>query len=389
MDKTIGIIGGGQLGKMLLQYCSTLSIKTKIYDKSQDSICKNMCSTFHLGDFMDYDKIMEFGRECDIVTYELEHISVRALFDLEKEGITVYPRPHILETIQNKYTQKQFLEKNNIPTCEFSKFNSIEEIRKSIDNNSIKLPCIWKKTTGGYDGFGVSKITEKDDLNKLTDGECIIEEYVNIQKELSIVLARNPKGDIKTYRPIEMVFNYNSNQLVCAKSPAIISNDMEQNAIEIAKKIVNLFEYVGVMAVEMFQTNNGILVNEIAPRPHNSGHLTIECSAASQFEQHIRGILGLPLSKTGMDKLLSGSCLMYNIIGEEGYSGIADYNSTEIIDLFSSCYENLHIHIYGKKETKPNRKLGHITMSNSITCENTIKKIIKACKIKSIQNNQN
>lgn len=383
MDKTIGIIGGGQLGKMLLQYCSTLSIKTKIYDKSSDSICKNICSSFHIGDFMDYDKIMEFGRECDIVTYELEHICIQALFDLEKEGITVYPRPHVLETIQNKYTQKQFLENNNIPTCQFTIFNSIDEIKKSIDNNTIKLPCVWKKTTGGYDGFGVHKITEKNDLDGLADGECIIEEHVNIKKEISIVIARNAKGDIKSYRPIEMIFNYNTNQLVCAKSPAILSNNIEKKAIEIAKKIVILFEYVGVMAVEMFETENNILVNEIAPRPHNSGHLTIECCTASQFEQHIRGILGLSLSNTEMDKFLSGTCLMYNIIGDEGYSGIADYNSPEILELFSSYYDNLHIHIYGKKETKPNRKLGHITISNYIGCENTIKKVINACKIKS------
>jgi 5-(carboxyamino)imidazole ribonucleotide synthase len=381
MNKTVGIIGGGQLGKMLLQYSSRLSINTHVYDPSELSVCKNLCDNFSIGSFMDYNKIMEFGRKCDIVTYEIEHICVQALYDIEKEGIAVYPRPHVLETIQNKNTQKQFFRENSLPTCDFKKYNNIHTLKNDIIKGIIKLPVIWKKTTSGYDGFGVKKINTYEDINNLSDGECIVENCVEIKKELSIIVARNISGDIKIYNPLEMIFDENSNQLVSVFQPSQIPYDIENECINISKKVVSLFNYVGIIAIELFYTrDNCILINEIAPRPHNSGHLTIEnCCQTSQFEQHIRAILNMNLGETTFYK----HSTMINIVGHENSNGVANYNTPTIVDLFS--VEGLYVHIYGKKETRPNRKLGHITVvSSGKNYKNNIKKAIKSCKIYNI-----
>jgi 5-(carboxyamino)imidazole ribonucleotide synthase len=358
MDKVLGIIGGGQLGKMLLQYVSRLSLTTHVYDQSNESPCKNLCNSFSVGSFMDYDKILEFGRKCNIVTFEIEHVNVEALKQLEKENITVYPRASTLEIIQNKNTQKDFFVKNSIPTSKFSFYKNLNEVRKSIYNNTLQLPCVWKKTTMGYDGYGVKIIKNIYDLEdlSLSNDECIIEEYIKIDKEISVITARNPSKEIKSYSPVEMIFNQNSNQVEYVKQPVHFSNSEIEKINTIVNRISENLNHVGILAVELFISNYGdILVNELAPRPHNSGHLTLEsCCPTSQFEQHIRSILDLPLGNTDFTE----PAIMLNLVGEKNHQGIAKY--TNIEEIFK--LENTKLHIYGKKETRPNRKMGHITM---------------------------
>lgn len=353
MDKTIGIIGGGQLGKMLLQYCSTINLKTHVYDPNPNSPCKNLCTNLFTGGFMDRSKLIEFGRKCDIVTYELEHISVEALHQLEKEGIPVYPSSHTLGIIQNKWLQKQFLKDTLIPTCNYRVYKTLEHVRKDLVNHNIQAPCVWKRTTFGYDGFGVKIINNLFDLYELTDGECIIEDYVEIEKELSVIIARNPDKESISYPPVEMVFNNDTNQVEYVFQPANISTDVYDRAIEISKMVSDEIDHVGVLAVELFLTKNGeILVNELAPRPHNSGHLTIEgCCPTSQFEQHIRCVLNLPLGETEF----SEPAVMINIVGNEMY-----HVRRNIKELFK--WEKTYLHDYGKDDIKTNRKMGHVTI---------------------------
>jgi len=401
-NKTLGIIGGGQLGKMMLQYCSTIGIKTRVYDSSELSVCSDICSSLDIGDFHDYDKLMEFGRKCSIITFEIENICINALEDLEKEGIIVFPKPNILKIIQNKYSQKMFFQQNNIPTCNFKHYSSLCEIKKDILNKTLSLPFVWKKTKAGYDGFGVKIIKYIDELNEIdtiydsedssissdsSDSnsihtqECIIEEVVPIVKEISILIARNPQGQIMSYEPLEMVFNNNTNQLDHVFQPCVIPYKIQQKCKEMAKKIVTLFNYVGIMAVEFFYTYNGnVFVNELAPRPHNSGHLTIEsCCATSQFEQHIRAVLDMPLGET----IFYRPACMFNIVGHPEYMGIANYNTNNIKQLI--YMENTYIHIYGKLKTYPNRKLGHITiLGEGKPTKEMIQKINEKTKIKSL-----
>jgi len=356
MNKILGIIGGGQLGKMLLQYCSRISLTTHVYDPSEDSPCKHLCHSFSVGGFMDYDKIMEFGRKCDILTFEIEHVNVNALKQLEKEGIVIYPRPSTLEIIQNKNTQKRFFIKNSLPTSNFSFYKNLDEVKKEISNNVINLPCVWKKTTMGYDGYGVKIIKSESDLDLLSDGECIIEDYIKIQKELSVIVARNPSYQSKSYLPVEMIFNQDSNQVEYVIQPANISTNILKEVNRISSSISGHLNHVGLLAIELFVTDNDeVLINELAPRPHNSGHLTLEsCCPTSQFEQHIRSILDLPLGET----YFSDSAIMMNIVGPNDCKGIAKYLNVDKI--FES--KNTNLHIYGKKETRPNRKMGHITI---------------------------
>ena len=353
MDKTIGIIGGGQLGKMLLQYCSTINLTTHVYDPNPKSPCKNICTKFFNGRFMDCSKLIEFGRKCDILTYELEHINVEALQQLEKEGIPVYPCSKTLRIIQNKWRQKQFLKDTLIPTCDYRGYQKVEDIRKDIVDNIISLPCVWKKTTFGYDGFGVKVIRNLIDIDEIPECECIIEDYVEIEKELSVIVARNPDKETNCYPPVEMIFNNETNQLEYVFQPANISIDVYNTSMEISEMVSNEIDHVGVLAIELFLTKNGdILVNELAPRPHNSGHLTIEgCCPTSQFEQHIRCVLNLPLGKTEFIE----PAVMINIVGDE-----MTHVHNNINEVFK--WEKTYLHDYGKDLIKPNRKMGHVTI---------------------------
>ena len=353
-DKKLGIVGGGQLGKMLLSECAKMGIYTSVLDPNKNSPCKNLSNKFYCGDFNDHDTVYNFGKECDLITFEIEHINVDALESLEKIGKAVYPKSNTLRIIQDKNLQKSFFKKNNIPTSNFKYFNSLYDFKKSIEKNEIKFPCVWKKTKFGYDGFGVKILNSLEDIDKLPNSEMIIEDYILFEKEVSVIVARNVKGDIKCYRTVEMEFNNISNQVEYVISPANISDEIDKKAQKIAIKLSESLDCVGLLAVEMFLTGKEILVNEIAPRPHNSGHFSIEACESSQFQQHIRAIFNLDLGETNH----SGSAIMLNLVGDEGFTGKVCYENLDKV--FSGKSANLHI--YGKEETRPNRKMGHVTI---------------------------
>ena len=372
---TLGILGGGQLGKMLLQVTSRLSIKTNILDSNNDSPCKNLCNEFTIGNLMDFDSVYKFGKKCNLVTFEIEHINIEALEKLESEGVPVYPSPSTLKVIQDKSLQKQFFIENKIPTANFWHFKSLEDFLKSSSRKEITFPCVWKKTRFGYDGYGVEIIKSIDELLKLPDNEFIIEELVPFKKELATTIVRNKSGEIEMFPVVEMDFNKESNQVEYVICPAQIKKELIDLSKEIALKVSESFKHVGLLAIEMFLTeDNKILVNEVAPRPHNSAHYSIEACENSQFQQHINSILNLNLgnSKTNIN------AIMVNLVGEKGYQGPVFYEGIDSVLKF----ENVSIHIYGKSETKPNRKMGHATiidkdLKNGLNKARSVKNLIK------------
>ena len=370
-DFTLGILGGGQLGKMLLQVTSRLSIKTKVLDPSNDSPCKEICSEFTKGQLMDFDAVYNFGKNCDLVTYEIEHINVDALEKLEKEGVKVFPNSSTLRIIQDKSIQKQFFIDNNIPTAKFKYYNSLKDLKVE----KLKFPCVWKKTKFGYDGYGVKILKSKKDLNNLPETQFIIEEMIPFKKELATTVVRNQNGDIEIFPIVEMMFNEISNQVEFVVCPAQVRDELKAKAEKVALKVSKTFKQVGLLAVEMFITHdNTILVNEVAPRPHNSAHYSIEACINSQFDQHINAILNLPL---GCSKS-NNYAIMANLVGGIGYNGDVIYEGINE----AMNFDNVKIHIYGKKETKPNRKMGHITvidtdLKSGLQIAKTIKNLIQ------------
>ncbi len=351
----IGIIGGGQLGKMILSESNRMSLKTSVLDSNNNSPCKNLTNNFFVGDLNNYNDVLEFGKKCDIITFEIEHINVDALTELQKIGKKVYPKPETLSVIQDKSKQKKFYTENNLPTSEFKFYSNINELNNHVNDGKIDFPCVWKKTKFGYDGFGVKILKSKSDILDLPDCEMIIEDFVPFKKELAVIVARNLNGDIKTYETVEMEFNSDSNQVEFVISPSRISNELKLRAKEIAIETTKKIDNIGLLAVEMFLTENDeILINEVAPRPHNSGHFTIEACPTSQFEQHLRSILNLPLGNTAHENF----AIMLNLVGDNGFDGNVFYENLE------SAYNeaNTHVHIYGKEKTRPNRKMGHITI---------------------------
>ena len=353
-NRKLGIIGGGQLGKMLLSECNKMNIHTSVLDPNKNSPCKHLSNKFYCGDFNDFNTVYNFGKDCDLITFEIEHINVDALESLEKIGKVVYPKPKTLRIVQDKNLQKSFFKKNKIPTSNFKYFKSLDDLKKSIEDNEIKFPCVWKKTKFGYDGFGVKILNSISDINNLPNYQMIIEDYIPFEKELSVIVARNAKGNIKCYRTVEMEFNKTSNQVEFVISPANISQEIDNKAQKLAVKLSESLDCIGLLAVEMFMSKNEILVNELAPRPHNSGHFSIEACESSQFQQHIRAIFNLDLGETKH----SGSAIMLNLVGDEGFKGKVHFENLN--DVFKGKSANLHI--YGKEETRPNRKMGHVTI---------------------------
>jgi 5-(carboxyamino)imidazole ribonucleotide synthase len=377
----IGIIGGGQLGKMILNETNKWSLNISILDSNKNSPCKNLCNGFYVGDLLDYETVLNFGRQCDLITYEIEHINTQALFDLEKEGIIVYPKAETLKIIQDKNSQKEFYKKNELPTADFSFYKSIDDLKIGIKEGKVEFPSVWKKTKFGYDGFGVKILKSTEDLNDIPESEMIIEKLIPFEKEIAVIVARNSKGKIKNFDVVEMKFNEISNQVKFVISPSNISEEIKKEAIKIAIETAEKFNLIGLLAVEMFLTkDNQILINEVAPRPHNSGHYTLDACNTSQFEQHIRAILGLELG----DVSQKGKAIMLNLVGEENFFGKVIYSNLDHALADDSSY----VHIYGKEETRPNRKMGHIT----IICDNFEDAYIKAknfkniIKVKSINN---
>ena len=353
----LGILGGGQLGKMLLAETRKFDIQTYVLDPSNDAPCKIACNVFVQGSLMDFDTVYNFGKQVDVLTFEIELVNVAALEKLESEGKKVYPSPKTLKNIQNKGIQKDFYVQNNIPTTNFKHYPTTKKLIIDIIDNNIKMPFVWKCTEFGYDGNGVKIVKSISDVENLPNIECIAEEMVPFKNELAVIMVRNVSGDIKSYPVVEMEFHPEANQVEYVLCPARIDDTVALKAIEIALKVSETFNHVGLLAVEMFQTQNDeILVNEVAPRPHNSGHHTIEASYTSQFENHLRAILDLPLGNTNS----KAAGIMVNLVGEAGFSGQVVYENIEKI----MAIDGVTPHIYGKRETRPFRKMGHVTIVN-------------------------
>jgi 5-(carboxyamino)imidazole ribonucleotide synthase len=353
----LGILGGGQLGKMLLTETRKFDIYTCVLDPSDEAPSKIACNKFTQGDLMDYETVVNFGKHVDVLTIEIENINANALETLEKQGVKVFPSSKTLKIIQNKATQKLFYVDNNIPTANFTRFAYLSQIEDAIDNGGLHLPFVWKAAQFGYDGNGVKVVRSKADLKDLQDGECIAETMIPFKNELAVIVSRNVKGEVKTYPVVEMEFHPEANQVEYVICPARIGTKIAHKAQDIALQVSKAFNHVGLLAVEMFQTQDDqILVNEVAPRPHNSGHHTIESSYTSQFEQHLRAILDLPLGNTN-NKV---AAVMVNLVGAEGHSGDVIYENIEDI----MAMDGVTPHIYGKKQTRPFRKMGHVTIVN-------------------------
>lgn len=350
----LGILGGGQLGKMLLAETQKFDIYTCILDASSEAPCAQICNEFHQGSLMDFDTVYNFGKKVDLLTIEIEHVNIEALFKLEKEGLAIYPQPSILQIIQHKGKQKDFFKENNIPTAEHKRFSSLAALKKE----TLSYPFVWKSAQFGYDGTGVKIVRNENDLNSLPDNEFITEDLIPFKNELAVIVARNKNGEIKTYPVVEMEFHPEANQVEYVICPARISEEVAKKAIKIALKVAEALSPIGLLAVELFQTEDDeILVNEVAPRTHNSGHYSIEASYTNQFEQHLRTILNLPLGNT--DSKVAG--IMVNLVGEEGFSGDVIYENIEkILEM-----KGVTPHIYGKKQTRPFRKMGHVTIVNN------------------------
>ncbi|WP_149274801.1 5-(carboxyamino)imidazole ribonucleotide synthase [Pareuzebyella sediminis] len=353
----LGILGGGQLGKMLLYETRKFDIHTIVMDASPEAPCKIACNEFIQGDLMDFESVYKLGKRVDILTIEIENVNVKALEKLEAEGHRIFPPTKALRTIQNKATQKLFYVDHEIPTAQFMRFAYRSEISDSIENKGLDFPFIWKAAQFGYDGQGVKVIRKPEDLDGLPAGECITEELIDFKNELAVIVARSASGEVKTYPVVEMEFHPEANQVEYVICPARINHKVAEKAQEIALKVSDKIQHVGLLAVEMFQTKDDkILVNEVAPRPHNSGHYSIEASYTNQFEQHIRAILDLPLGNT--ESKVAG--IMVNLVGAEGHTGDVVYeNITDILRL-----DGVTPHIYGKKQTRPFRKMGHVTIVN-------------------------
>jgi 5-(carboxyamino)imidazole ribonucleotide synthase len=356
-DFKLGILGGGQLGKMLITETRKFDITTLVLDPSNEAPAQFGATKFFNGSLLDYETVYQFGKMCDTITIEIENINLDALAKLEEEGHLVFPSPKTLRLIQNKGKQKDFYVENNIPTSKHQRFVDLNDLKKALEKDELEFPFVWKCAQFGYDGNGVKICRSTMDLLHLPEVECIAEEMVPFKNELAVIVARNANGDIKTYPVVEMEFHPEANQVEYVICPARIDEKVAQLAIETALQVSKAFDHVGLLAVEMFQTeNDAILVNEVAPRPHNSGHHTIEASYTSQFENHLRSVLNLPLGNT--DSKVAG--IMVNLVGEEGFSGPVIYENIEKI----MAIDGVTPHIYGKKETRPFRKMGHVTIVN-------------------------
>ncbi len=346
----IGILGGGQLGRMILQEAANIDVNVCIMDKDPNAPASRLAYEFVNADILDYEAVMAFGQDKDILTVEIENVNIDALEELEKQGKKVFPQPRVLRIIKDKGVQKQFYADHNIPTAPFQLCANAEEFKSRVN----RLPVVQKLRVGGYDGRGVQIIRNADDYGKLFDEPNILEEMIDFEKEISVIVARNENGDISHFPVVECEFNPDANLVEFLFSPALISEAIEDEAIAIAKKTIKALDMVGILAVEMFVTKQGkVLVNEAAPRPHNSGHHTIECNTTSQFGQHLRAILNLPMGST---KLIRPG-VMINLLGAPGHQGAVYYENMER----ALAIPGVFVHLYGKTETKPMRKMGHIT----------------------------
>ncbi|MDH5399860.1 MAG: 5-(carboxyamino)imidazole ribonucleotide synthase [Cyclobacteriaceae bacterium] len=349
----LGIVGGGQLGRMLIQSAIDLNIDVHVLDPAPDAPCQAIAHQFTRGSLTDFDTVYQFGKACDLVTIEIENVNTEALKRLRDEGVTVYPQPEIIELVQDKVVQKRFYKEHNIPTSPFYEVAN----RQEVLNHADFIPMVNKLAREGYDGRGVQLIRKPEELSMAFDKPGLIEKLIDFDREISVIVARNAKGEIASFPAVELSFHPTANLVEFLFAPADISEKIATEAKRIAEDVINKLNMTGLLAVEMFVTKQGeVLVNEIAPRPHNSGHQSIEANMTSQYEQHLRAILNMPLGST---KALIPSA-MVNLLGEEGYSGEVRCDGIEEV----LRTEGVHIHLYGKKETKPFRKMGHVTITD-------------------------
>lgn len=370
-ETRLGILGGGQLGRMLLQAGIDLNLYTLILDPDPDAPCKKLCHEFFQGSFADFDAVYNFGKKCDVVTIEIEHVNVEALFKLQAEGVKVYPNPEAIQIIQDKGSQKEFYQKHQIPTADFRLVSNKTELLQNEDY----LPVFQKLRRFGYDGRGVIRLQRLADFEKGFEEPSVLEKLVDFEKEIAVIAARNERGEVSCFPAVELDFHPELNLVDYLFSPANITPETESAAQDLAKQVIEAFNMVGLLAVEMFLTKDGkLLVNEVAPRPHNSGHHTYKANLTSQFEQHLRAILNLPLGNPS----LHSAAIMINLLGEADFSGEAQYEGAD--DALS--ISGVSIHLYGKKYTRPFRKMGHITIT-ALTVEearqkaNHVKNIVK------------
>ncbi len=352
--KKLGIIGGGQLGRMLIQSAIDFDFIIHALDPDPEASCVHLAHHFVTGSLTDYQTVYDFGKDMDLITIEIEHINTAALKDLEKLGIKVFPQPGIVEIIQDKRLQKSFFEQNGIPTAEFV----LVDDRESVKNHLEFLPAVNKVGKGGYDGKGVQILRGEADASKAFDAPGLLEKLIDFDKELAVIVARSESGEVRTFPVVEMAFHPEANLVEYLFAPADIDASTAEKAAQIAIKTAEAFGIVGLLAVEMFLTQSGdILVNEVAPRPHNSGHQSQRANFTSQFEQHLRAIFDLPLGETGQ----IAPAAMVNLLGADGYTGEAIYEGMEEI----MKVEGVHPFLYGKSKTKPFRKMGHVTIIDS------------------------
>jgi 5-(carboxyamino)imidazole ribonucleotide synthase len=365
----VGILGGGQLGRMLLQKSADFSLHMRVLDPDPAAPCRYLCDEFVNGSFKDFDTVYTFGKSCDLVTIEIEHVNVEALEKLEHEGLMVFPQPHVIRIVQDKGLQKMFFRDHNIPTADFELIDDAA----GLSSLNISFPIMQKLRKGGYDGKGVVRVSGQDDFGNAFTEPSVAEKLIPFKKEIAVIVARNIKGEIKTFPAVDMEFNPEANLVEFLFSPAELSAELENKAAQIAIQVAEALKIVGVLAVEMFLTEDDrILVNEIAPRPHNSGHHTIEANIVSQYEQHLRAILGLPLGDTNSLQ----HAVMVNLLGEKGHDGIAHYQAIEE----TLSIPGVYVHLYGKKFTRPFRKMGHVTVTGH-TKDEAVSKALQVKKL--------
>ena len=366
-------MGGGQLGRMLIQSAINYNLEVHILDPDPNAPCKYLSNKFVNGELKDYDAVYAFGKNCDVISIEIEHVNTEALLQLEKEGKKVFPQPHIIALIQDKRTQKQFYLDQGIPTAPFI----LTENKEDVKQNAAFLPAVNKLGKEGYDGRGVQMMRKAEDLEKAFDAPGLLEKLIDFDKELAVIVSRNEAGEVKSFPSVECAFHPEHNLVEFLFSPADISTEADTTARVLAEEVIQKLDMVGLLTVEMFLTKSGeLLVNEIAPRPHNSGHHTIEANFTSQFEQHLRSVMGMPLGETG----LRSPAAMINLLGEDGYTGDA------IVEGLDEAIKEkgVYLHLYGKKITKPFRKMGHVTLlaENAGLLKEKAERIKKLIKIK-------
>lgn len=352
-DLRLGILGGGQLGRMLIQESVNFNTTVYVLDPDENAPCKHLCKHFTVGALDNFDTVYQFGKKVDMLTIEIEKVNVDALEKLEQEGVQVFPQARVIRLIQDKGLQKEFFKQNDIPTAPFQLISNKEDLKEA----QLELPFIQKIRKDGYDGKGVLKLQDETDFEQAFDAPSLIEQWIDFEKEIAVIVARNENGAIKTFPCVEMEFNPEVNLVEFLISPSTLPEAIQERAAELATQIASNLQIVGLLAVEMFLSKDGeVLVNELAPRPHNSGHHTIEANMTSQFAQHLRAIFNQPLGSTQTDT----HAVMINLLGDPDYQGLALYEGLKN----TLEKEGAYVHLYGKKFTKPYRKMGHVTILN-------------------------